>query len=143
MVAILEQLQQHYPFKRNFAQISGQSMHYLDEGKGEVVLALHGNPTWSFFYRNVVKQLRSDYRLVVPDHIGCGFSTKPDDLTYNYRLEQRVLDIEQLVAHLHLKDITLLLHDWGGMIGLAFAARNPDLIRRLVVMNSAGFPLLP
>ncbi len=116
-------------------------MHYLDEGQGEVLLALHGNPTWSFYYRNLIKQFRAQYRLVVPDHIGCGFSDKPDDLHYSYRLEQRVRDIEVLVKQLGLKDITLILHDWGGMIGLAFASRNPQLVRRIILMNSSGFPL--
>jgi pimeloyl-ACP methyl ester carboxylesterase len=116
-------------------------MHYLDEGQGEVILALHGNPTWSFYYRNLVASLRHKYRLVVPDHIGCGFSDKPDDRHYSYRLEQRVKDIEALVEKLQLKDITLVLHDWGGMIGLAFATRNPQLVRRIVLMNTAGFPL--
>jgi haloalkane dehalogenase len=141
MVASTEVLRQYYPFQSRFTQVSRQRMHYLDEGSGEVLLALHGNPTWSFYYRNLIKQFRGQYRLVVPDHIGCGFSDKPDDRQYSYRLEQRVRDIETLVAQLNLKDITLVLHDWGGMIGLAFATRNPHLIKRIILMNSSGFPL--
>lgn len=141
MVASTDILRQYYPFQSRFTEVSKQRMHYLDEGQGEVLLALHGNPTWSFYYRNLIKQFRSQYRLVVPDHIGCGFSDKPSDKSYSYRLEQRVRDVETLVHTLGLKDITLVLHDWGGMIGLAFAARNPNLVRRIILMNSSGFPL--
>ncbi len=130
-----------YPFQGHYLTISGQPMHYLDEGQGEVVLALHGNPTWSFYYRDLVQSLKDSYRVIVPDHIGCGLSAKPSDEDYTYRLEQRVTDIEELVRRLGLKDITLVLHDWGGMIGLAFACRNPGLVRRLVLMNTAGFAL--
>ncbi|MCX6130337.1 MAG: alpha/beta fold hydrolase [Proteobacteria bacterium] len=141
MVANADILRQYYPFQSRFTQVYKQRMHYLDEGQGEVLLALHGNPTWSFFYRNIVKQLRGQYRLVVPDHIGCGFSAKPSTKHYSYQLEQRVLDLENLVKQLNLKDITLVLHDWGGMIGLAFAARNPQLVKRFVLMNTSGFAL--
>ncbi len=134
-------LQEFYPFQGHFAEVSGQRMHYLDEGRGEVLLALHGNPTWSFYFRKLVSSLAGQYRLVVPDHIGCGYSAKPSDDAYSYRLEQRVRDVETLVQRLELEDITLVLHDWGGMIGLAFACRNPSLIKRIVLMNSAGFRL--
>ncbi len=132
-----------YPFQGAYLALpeSKARMHYLDEGQGEVVLALHGNPTWSFYYRNLVGRLRNSYRVIVPDHVGCGLSDKPDDAHYSYRLEQRVADIETLVRTLGLKDITLVLHDWGGMIGLNFACRNPQLIKRIVLMNTAGFPL--
>lgn len=134
-------IQEFYPFQGHFTEISGQKMHYLDEGRGEVLLALHGNPTWSLYFRRLVIALRGQYRLVVPDHIGCGYSAKPSDKDYAYRLEQRVRDVEDLVQKLGLKDITLVLHDWGGMIGLAFACRNPQLIKRIILMNSAGFSL--
>jgi haloalkane dehalogenase len=103
---------------------------------------LHGNPTWSFFYRELVKTLRSDYRAIVPDHIGCGLSDKPDDRHYDYTLERRVRDVEFLVDHLALKEkLTLVVHDWGGMIGLAYAVRHVERIGRLVVMNTAAFGL--
>lgn len=134
-------VQEFLPFQSHFAEIAGQRMHYLDEGRGEVLLALHGNPTWSFYFRELVGSLRDRYRLVVPDHIGCGFSSKPSDSDYSYKLEQRVRDVETLVERLGLKDLTLVLHDWGGMIGLAFACRNPTLVKRIVLMNSAGFRL--
>ena len=103
---------------------------------------LHGNPTWSFYYRKLVLGLRDDYRTIVPDHIGCGLSDKPDDSRYEYSLRQRVADLEALLNHLELReDLTLVLHDWGGMIGMAFAHRHPERIKRLVILNTAAFPL--
>ncbi|MFO0890460.1 MAG: alpha/beta fold hydrolase [Isosphaeraceae bacterium] len=118
----------------------GLRLHYLDEGQGEPVVMLHGNPTWSFFYRHLVESLRPDYRVIVPDHIGCGLSDKPDDARYAYTLASRADDLESLLDHLGLGGrITLILHDWGGMIGMTYAARHPERIARLVVMNTAAF----
>jgi haloalkane dehalogenase len=103
---------------------------------------LHGNPTWSFFYRNLVQRLRGEHRLIVPDHIGCGLSDKPCDRDYPYTLERRVRDVEFLIDQLALPGkLTLVVHDWGGMIGFAYAARHVERIARLVVMNTAAFPL--
>jgi haloalkane dehalogenase len=114
-------------------------MSYLDEGprSDEAVLMLHGNPTWSFYYRELVKSLASTKRCVVPDHIGMGFSDKPEK--YDYTLETRIRDIEALVANLALKRIHLVVHDWGGAIGLGFAARHPELISRIVILNTAAY----
>jgi cis-3-alkyl-4-acyloxetan-2-one decarboxylase len=98
---------------------------------------VHGNPTWSFYYRNLVLGLRDKYRCVVPDHIGCGFSEKP--FKYNYTLSQHIENLETLVDSLQLKNITLVLHDWGGAIGMGFAVRNPEKIARIVVFNTAAF----
>jgi haloalkane dehalogenase len=104
---------------------------------------LHGNPTWSFYYRDLVKALRTEYRTVVPDHIGCGLSDKPGDDRYEYTLDRRVDDLERLLDHLGLAaDLTLVLHDWGGMIGMAYASRHPERLKRLVILNTAAF-LLP
>lgn len=129
-----------YPFKSRFASIRGLQYHYLDEGRGDPVLMLHGNPTWSFYYRELVKALRVEFRVIVPDHIGCGLSDKPLPRDYGYRLENRVADIEALMETLGLGDgLTLVLHDWGGMIGLAYALRHPGRISRLVVTNTSGF----
>ena len=101
---------------------------------------LHGNPSWSFLYRNLIDALRGSHRVIVPDHIGCGLSEKPDDSRYAYTLESRVDDLEALLDHLGLdRDLTLVLHDWGGMIGMAYAARHPERIARLVVTNTAAF----
>jgi haloalkane dehalogenase len=132
------------PFPAHFLDLNGLRYHYLDEGRGAPVVMLHGNPTWSFYYRDLVRALRDDYRTIVPDHIGCGLSDKPDDTRYDYTLGQRVHDLETLLDHLGLTaDLTLVLHDWGGMIGMAYAHRHPDRVRRLVVLNTAAFLLPP
>jgi haloalkane dehalogenase len=129
-----------YPFTSHFLDLGGLRYHYLDEGAGAPVVMLHGNPTWSFYYRDLINGLRGRYRAVVPDHIGCGLSDKPDDSRYNYTLGRRVADLESLVDHLGLGDnLTLVLHDWGGMIGMAFAHRHPRWVKRLVVLNTAAF----
>ncbi len=131
-----------YPFTGSRLNLDGLSLHFLDEGSGDPVLMLHGNPTWSFFYRNLVLGLRTQCRTIVPDHMGCGLSDKPDDRRYEFTLERRVQDLEALIAHLNLEGpITLVLHDWGGMIGMAYAARHPERIARLVLLNTAAFHL--
>jgi haloalkane dehalogenase len=118
----------------------GLRLHYIDEGSGEPVVMLHGNPTWSFFYRGLIAALRGSYRVIVPDHIGCGLSDKPDDSRYSYTLASRVDDLEILLDHLGLdRELTLIMHDWGGMIGMAYAARHPERIARLVLSNTAAF----
>jgi pimeloyl-ACP methyl ester carboxylesterase len=131
-----------YPFKGAYLDRDGLRYHYLDEGSGAPVVMLHGNPTWSFFYRNLVLALRERQRVIVPDHIGCGLSDKPPDSAYRYTLASRVDDLERLLEHLQLREnITLVLHDWGGMIGMAYASRHPERIARLVVLNTAAFRL--
>lgn len=131
-----------YPFKSHFLDLDGLAYHYLDEGKGDPVVMLHGNPSWSFYYRNLARQLCKHYRVIVPDHIGCGLSMKPSDSLYQYRLKQRVDDLERLINHLQLPEkITLVLHDWGGMIGMAWALRHPQRLARLVLLNTAAFHL--
>ena len=119
-------------------------MHYLDEGPRDAppVLMLHGNPTWSFYYRNLVLALRENFRCIVPDHIGCGLSDKPGDERYDYRLKSRIEDLDTLIGALELQQpLTLVVHDWGGMIGFAWAVQHPDSITRMVVLNTAAFPL--
>ncbi|MBA4366086.1 MAG: alpha/beta hydrolase [Desulfobacterium sp.] len=129
-----------YPFQSHFMNRNGMQMHYLDEGSGDPVVMLHGNPTWSFYYRSLVKGLSSGYRTIVPDHIGCGLSDKPSENQYDYRYQSRVEDLEALLDHVDIKSrITLVLHDWGGMIGLAFALRNLTKVKRIVITNTAGF----
>ena len=122
----------------------GQRMHYLDEGPRDAppVLMLHGNPTWSFYYRNLVIALSGQFRCIVPDHLGCGMSDKPDDSQYDYRLKSRVEDIDTLLTHLDLnRPLSLVVHDWGGMIGFSWAVDNPDQVNKMVVLNTAAFPL--
>src|SRR5690349_12224434 len=93
----------------------GLNYHYLDEGEGEPVVMVHGNPTWSFYYRRLAEALAPDYRVVVPDHVGCGRSDKPGDDRYDYTLERRVRDLETLLDRLKLDTgLTLVMHDWGG-----------------------------
>jgi len=131
-----------YPFKGHRIDIGGHAYHYLDEGLGEPVVMLHGNPTWSFYYRDLVLALREQHRTLVPDHIGCGFSDKPPDAEYRYTLSQRVDDVEAFLEKVDSGDaLTLVLHDWGGMIGMAYALRHPQKVKRLVLMNTAAFHL--
>lgn len=133
---------QEYPFTGKKLELNGLNYHYLDEGSGSTVVMVHGNPSWSFYYRNLVLALRDRYRCIVPDHIGCGFSDKPGDDRYDYTLAQRVDDLEQLLDQLGLVDnITLVVHDWGGMIGMAYAVRHPERISRLVILNTGAFHL--
>ena len=132
-----------YPFESNYFDLNGLKYHFLDQGKGEPVVMIHGNPTWSFYFRELVKGLSPKFRTIVPDHIGCGLSDKPDINRYDYRLKSRVDDLESLIDHLWLKEkITLVLHEWGGMIGMVYALRYPERIHRIAVMNTAAF-LLP
>lgn len=130
-----------YPFKSHqFDRGNGIRLHYLDEGSGEPVVMVHGNPSWSFYYRNLALALRGTHRVIVPDHIGCGLSDKPGDEEYEYTLESRVADLEALLDSLEVKGgITLVVHDWGGAIGFAYATRYPERIKRLVVLNTAAF----
>jgi len=135
-------LEKLYPFTGHRLDLDGISYHYLDEGAGDPVVMVHGNPSWSFYYRNLVLALRDRYRCIVPDHIGCGFSDKPGDQHYDYTLSRRVDDLERLIDSLDLPEkLTLVLHDWGGMIGMAYAARHPERIGRLVLLNTAAFHL--
>lgn len=129
-----------YPFSSNHVSLDGHQVHYLDEGDGPVLLMVHGNPTWSFYWRELVRALRVGYRVVVPDHVGCGLSDKPSSASYAYRLEDRIHDLESLIRELGLERITLLAHDWGGAIGMGAAVRMPDRFRRFVLFNTAAFP---
>ena len=133
----IEPFRDLYPFESRFIELGPHRMHYLDEGQGETLLMLHGNPTWSFYYRNLVKGLRSQYRCVVPDHIGCGLSDKPQE--YNYTLSQHIDNLAALVDHLNLDHLTLVMHDWGGSIGMGLAVRAPEKIKRLIFFNTAAF----
>lgn len=127
----------------DFQLPSGLRLHYLDEGRGEPVLMLHGNPTWSYMFRGLAEALSPDYRVIVPDHIGCGLSEKPGDDRYQYTLNQRVDDLVALLDGLGIGDgVTLIAHDWGGLMGMTLAARRPERFKRIVLMNTAAF-LLP
>lgn len=131
-----------YPFTGSYRNVNGYNLHVLDEGRGDTVLMLHGNPTWSFYYRNLVLGLRDRHRVIAPDYIGCGLSDKPDEKSYDYTLRRRVDDLAALIEQSDIHGrITLLMHDWGGMIGMAYATRCPERIGRLVLLNTAAFHL--
>lgn len=134
-----------YPFTpQRFEVRPGLSMSYLDEGPrdGEVVVMLHGNPSWSYYWRNLVSGLSDRYRCIVPDHIGMGLSDKPSDDRYDYTLQSRVDDVVALLRHLGITGpVTLAVHDWGGMIGFGWALSHADQVKRLVITNTAAFPL--
>jgi haloalkane dehalogenase len=156
-----------YPFTpRRFEVRPGIAMSFLDEGPrdGEVVVMLHGNPSWSFYWRHLVTGLRDKYRCIVPDHVGMGLSDRPDDApsaspraahgrasvaggwmpraTYDYTLQSRIDDLDALLTQLGIGGpVTLAVHDWGGMIGFGWALRDPSRVKRLVITNTASFPL--
>ncbi|MBS0201049.1 MAG: alpha/beta fold hydrolase [Proteobacteria bacterium] len=139
-----------YPFTPNRFEVRrGIAMSYLDEGPrdGEVIVMLHGNPSWSYYWRHLVAGLRDRYRCIVPDHVGMGLSDKPDDAAdasprYDYTLQSRIDDLDALLKHAGVDGpVTLAVHDWGGMIGFGWALRDPSRVRRLVITNTAAFPL--
>lgn len=126
-----------YPFESRWLPLRcGHRMHYLDEGTGPPLLMLHGNPTWSFYYRDLVRELRNHYRCIVPDHIGCGFSDKPQD--WDYRIPSHVENVLELAEHLDLAGVTLVTHDWGGPIGVLAAIRSPARFARFVTFNTGA-----
>jgi len=126
-----------YPFAPHYLDLDPIQYHYVDEGEGEPLLLVHGNPTWSFYYRDVIKGMSPHMRVIAPDHVGCGRSDKPQH--YPYRLAQHIANLEELVLRLDLRDVTLGVHDWGGPIGLGVAVRHPERFRRLVIFNTSGF----
>lgn len=126
-----------YPFADHFLDIDGLRYHYVDEGAGEPLLMVHGNPTWSFYYRKLVQAFASKYRTIAVDHIGCGLSDKPAD--YPYRLANHIDNLKRLVDQLKLEKVTLIAHDWGGAIGLGAFADQPDRLARIVLFNTAAF----
>lgn len=139
----LAQLKELYPFaSRFFDRGQGIMQHYVDEGAGDPVVFVHGNPTWSFYFREVVRALRATNRCVAVDHVGCGLSDKPGDDAYRYTLETRIDDLERLLAHASVSSrVTLVAHDWGGAIAMGWATRHPDRVARIVLMNTAAFPV--
>jgi cis-3-alkyl-4-acyloxetan-2-one decarboxylase len=132
-----EELKSLYPFKSQFLQLENNNLHYVDEGEGQPMLMLHGNPTWSFYYRNLVQTFSQKFRTVVPDHMGCGLSDKPQD--YPYTLETHIQNTYKLVRFLGLKNIVLVVHDWGGAIGFGLVTRYPELFDKIVILNTAAF----
>jgi acyl-CoA synthetase (AMP-forming)/AMP-acid ligase II/alpha-beta hydrolase superfamily lysophospholipase len=147
-----DDLERLFPFASRFATVgrrtpatagSGYRMHYVDEGSGPVVLCLHGNPTWGFLFRGLISALRDDFRVIVPDHVGCGLSEQPQNVFFN--AADRIAHLEDLLAELGIDQFSLVMHDWGGPLGTGLAVRRPDAIDRLVYLNTMlGTPeLLP
>lgn len=129
-----------YPFESRWLPGPAGRLHYVDEGRGEPIVMVHGNPSWSILFRELVKDLRSSYRCVALDHLGMGLSDKPGDDRYDYTLSSRVDDLERLLDNLGLREnLTILAHDWGGMISMAYASRHPERVARLVLANTAAF----
>jgi len=134
-----------YPFAPHYRRVNGFDMHFVDEGTGEPVVLLHGDPAWGYLWRNIIPILAGIARCVVPDHMGMGKSEVPRE-PYPYRLVHHIANLEALMLDLDLRDITLAVHDWGGPVGLGFATRHPDRIKRLVICNtwaSARWPGAP
>ena len=123
-----------YPFQSNYFDVNEYRLHYIDEGKGDTILFIHGTPSWSFDYRNVIKKLRSSYRCIAMDHIGFGLSDKPE--AYNYSTQNHSHTLEKFILARKLENITLVVHDFGGPIGLDVAIKFPEKIKNIVVLNS-------
>ena len=126
-----------YPYSPESVTIDGHRLSFLDEGEGPTVVMLHGNPSWSYLYRNLVAALKGRYRCIVPDHLGCGLSDKPQD--YPYRLKNHIDNLETLLDRKGVDRCVLVVHDWGGAIGMGWAGRHPDRVAGIVVLNTAAF----
>lgn len=133
-----------YPFQGKRVDLGGYAMHFLDEGKGETVLFVHGNPSWSFYFREPIKALRGSHRCIAPDHVGMGLSDRPGDQRYEYTLERRIADLGKLMDRVApAGPVSLVLHDWGGMIGMGWAVRNASRVARIAAFNTGCFRLPP
>jgi haloalkane dehalogenase len=130
-----------YPFEGHYLERPAGRLHYVDEGNGTPVVMVHGNPTWSFYYRNLILKLRENHRCIALDHLGCGFSDKPSLKEYDYQLDSRIEDLTALLDTVVPEGkVDLVVHDWGGAIGFGWATAFAHRIRRLVVLNTAAFP---
>lgn len=125
-----------FPFEPHYTEAAGFRMHYVDEGppEGEVVVCLHGEPTWGYLFRHLIRELRNYYHVIVPDHMGFGKSETPP--RRSYWLQDHIDNLERLVLTLDLRQITLIMHDFGGPVGMGFVARYPDRIRRVIATNA-------
>ncbi len=126
-----------FPFKSQYIEISGSKLHYLDEGEGPALVLLHGNPTWSYYYRYLIPVLSRNFRVIAVDHMGCGFSDKP--AKYSYTLARHIENLTILIDSLNLDSLSLVVHDWGGAIGFGYATRFLDKIESIAVLNTAAF----
>lgn len=127
-----------FPFTSRFVELGGNRVHYIDEGSGPTLLLLHGNPTWSFLYRHIVRQLSPHFRCVALDYPGFGLSTATPG--YGFTPQEHSKVVESLVDALDLSDLLIMVQDWGGPIGLGFAGRRPERVRSLIIGNSFAWP---
>ena len=123
-----------YPFENNYFELSIGKTHYIDQGKGEPIVMVHGNPGWSFEFRNIVKELSKTHRCIVPDHIGFGLSNKPYD--WDFLPKSHAQNFELFMDSLNLDNITLVVNDWGGPIGLSYALKHPEKIKKIIILNA-------
>ncbi len=137
MISANETFDGTWPFRPHFYEGSGFRMHYVEEGTGDPIVCLHGEPTWGYLYRRFIPRLARLGRVVVPDHMGFGKSATPQDRDYSIRAH--VDNLESLLEHLRLTDITFVGQDWGGPIATGFALRHPERVKRLCYMNT-GVP---
>ncbi|HWR36880.1 MAG TPA: alpha/beta fold hydrolase [Clostridia bacterium] len=134
-------LRRLYPFQTRTLRLDGQALSFIDEGPrtAPVVVLLHGNPTWSFLYRKLIPKLAERFRVIAPDHIGFGLSDKPATPGY-HSIERHAANLSALIESTGAKNVTLVLHDWGGPIGLAYATRNAANVSRMMLINTWAFP---
>jgi haloalkane dehalogenase len=130
-----------YPFEDRWAEVDGSIVHYVDEGTGPPLLMLHGNPTWSFTWRDVIKGLKDRYRCIALDYPGFGLSTTAVAPGYAFRPQDHARVVHQFTEQLDLQDVTLLVQDWGGPIGFAAAARLPDRFTAFAIGNTWAWPM--
>lgn len=126
-----------YPFTSRFVLIEGHRLHYIDEGSGPVIVMVHGNPTWSYYYRRLIALLSTQFRVIAIDHMGCGLSDKPQE--YSYRLQNHIDNLAHILNTLEIGKCSLVVHDWGGAIGMGYAGRFPERIEKVVILNTAAF----
>jgi len=134
MIPAKETFDETFPFKPNFSEVNGFRMHYVDEGEGDPIICLHGEPTWGYLYRNFVPPLSMTNRVIVPDHMGFGKSETPQDKVYHLRTH--VENLTALIDELNLQDITFVVQDWGGPVCAAYTVRNPERVKRFCLMNT-------
>lgn len=127
----------HYPFTPKSMEINGRRLSYLDQGQGPVLVMLHGNPSWSYLYRHLVLRLQDRFRIIVPDHMGCGLSDKPQE--YAYTLRTHIDNLTILLERLGIEACSLVVHDWGGAIGMGWAVDHVPQVEKICVFNTAAF----
>lgn len=132
--------QELFPFQSRFITLdNGARLHYVDEGTGPALLLLHGNPTWSFLYRDIIPELKNNFRLIAPDYPGFGLSDPPEN--YTFTAEEHAQAISEFVQKLQLEDMSIMMQDWGGPIGFYVALENPHRVSRFIIGNTWAWPL--